>query len=608
MLGVAASAAALIAAPQPAKADTNYATLDADGKVPISELPDRVLTTNGKIPVGKDELIFNVVDYGAKTSNSWSDNLAAFNRAKEAAALVKGVIGVPPTKDGFALDNFIMDKPLVELRGLALASTTFGLGGVMDAACKIIQPSGSSNVLLTMDATGLALSNIRLDGNSRSGTGAGTALFVKAYNEMMIDRVWISNFRGIGLDVASACNTDWRSVFVMNCGDNDGTYSTAPAVRYKTQASNRSINTHTVRQLNIEFSQGTSLEIGFGDDPNPFGYPEFITFDNLHIESTSTGPNGLGNPNITWPLVKVCNARNVVFTNPFLYGGPYALIEHARTTTVGYAPQYSGLLVLGGSLLGRNPPNQGTSYRPANLVRLITGNGFRMIGTKVSATTSDAVLVESTYGDDVHVDPSCVLDRIGGQLLKDNRSTRSPIRHVSYESFVGFSPSSQNIPAGVYPGITSDGSPGVSWSAGTTVFRLALAPASGRGTVELAGSQEVASFGKRGDWSFGGGIATGIVSKNSNYTIDSSPALDDSTIVCTSGGVTITLPTAVSTTTRPMRGRQYTIKSRASTGNVTVATTSSQTIDGNGALVLSPGQARTVQSDGANWIIIGGYG
>lgn len=69
-----------------------------------------------------------------------------------------------------------------------------------------------------------------------------------------------------------------------------------------------------------------------------------------------------------------------------------------------------------------------------------------------------------------------------------------------------------------------------------------------------------------------------------------------STVAVTATGQTITLPTAVGST-----GRYYTVKLKAA-GSVTIATTSSQTIDGVTTLVLSVlNDVATVQSDGANW-------
>jgi len=82
--------------------------------------------------------------------------------------------------------------------------------------------------------------------------------------------------------------------------------------------------------------------------------------------------------------------------------------------------------------------------------------------------------------------------------------------------------------------------------------------------------------------------ATSITLSASHYTVN-----------VTATGQTITLPTAASIT-----GRIYTIKLTAS-GTGTVATTSSQTIDGSTTYSLSAQYKYvTVQSDGANWIII----
>lgn len=89
-----------------------------------------------------------------------------------------------------------------------------------------------------------------------------------------------------------------------------------------------------------------------------------------------------------------------------------------------------------------------------------------------------------------------------------------------------------------------------------------------------------------------------IVSKSANYTATTS---DEIILVSASGGgVTITLPTAVGNT------NQYTVKKTDSSGNtVTLATTSSQTIDGGTTAVLRVQYASiSVVSDNSNWYII----
>ena len=94
-------------------------------------------------------------------------------------------------------------------------------------------------------------------------------------------------------------------------------------------------------------------------------------------------------------------------------------------------------------------------------------------------------------------------------------------------------------------------------------------------------------------------VAGDLVVKTANYTC----AATDSVVLATGGasGITITLPTATT------KGQRYTIKKTDSAaGAVTVATTSSQTIDGATTKTLAAQYDRlTVVSDGAAWFIVG---
>lgn len=90
-------------------------------------------------------------------------------------------------------------------------------------------------------------------------------------------------------------------------------------------------------------------------------------------------------------------------------------------------------------------------------------------------------------------------------------------------------------------------------------------------------------------------FAPGYVAKATSYTA----TITDYTIEVTATGQTITLPTAVG-----ISGRVYIVK-LTSAGSSTVATTSSQTIDGSTTYSLSAQYKYvTVQSNNANWIII----
>jgi hypothetical protein len=99
----------------------------------------------------------------------------------------------------------------------------------------------------------------------------------------------------------------------------------------------------------------------------------------------------------------------------------------------------------------------------------------------------------------------------------------------------------------------------------------------------------------------GSGGITFATATNQVYTGTASSltlGITHNTVNVTADAQTITLPTAAS-----VAGRTYTIKLSAS-GTCTVATTSSQTIDGSTTYTLSAQYKYvTVMSNGSNWII-----
>jgi hypothetical protein len=82
--------------------------------------------------------------------------------------------------------------------------------------------------------------------------------------------------------------------------------------------------------------------------------------------------------------------------------------------------------------------------------------------------------------------------------------------------------------------------------------------------------------------------------KTANYTLTST----DYQIECTANSFTITLPTAVGRT-----GQIYSVKN-SGTGTITLATTSSQTIDGQTTQTLVQWDNLQIMSNGASWIIL----
>ncbi|MFI5221482.1 MAG: hypothetical protein ACHQK8_04080 [Bacteroidia bacterium] len=137
------------------------------------------------------------------------------------------------------------------------------------------------------------------------------------------------------------------------------------------------------------------------------------------------------------------------------------------------------------------------------------------------------------------------------------------------------------------------------------------------GNIEFyGGSSEAMYIKSTGNIGIGNGASVpnstlqvaGSVSANLNKQTGATYAITatDYTILCnyTSGVMVVTLPTAVGIT-----GRIYVIKDITTSRNVTVSTTSSQTIDGAGSFTLQSLSNNfftgiTVQSDGINWYVI----
>lgn len=100
------------------------------------------------------------------------------------------------------------------------------------------------------------------------------------------------------------------------------------------------------------------------------------------------------------------------------------------------------------------------------------------------------------------------------------------------------------------------------------------------------------------DGSVTNGLTLPNIAKTSTYNITTS----DYTINCTSGTFTVTLPTAVG-----ISGQIFVVKN-SGTGTITIATTSSQTIDTVTSKTLNTQNSGfAFQSNGANWIIISAF-
>lgn len=127
-------------------------------------------------------------------------------------------------------------------------------------------------------------------------------------------------------------------------------------------------------------------------------------------------------------------------------------------------------------------------------------------------------------------------------------------------------------------------------SSGTNNYAI-IVPASG-GSVGIGNSAPTSLLHVSGSFS------AGYVAKTANYTA----TIADYTINCTANTFQVTLPTAVG-----IAGRLYVI-TNSGAGTITVGTTSSETFANVVAtpttLTMAAVGSRTVQSDGANWLLL----
>ncbi len=137
------------------------------------------------------------------------------------------------------------------------------------------------------------------------------------------------------------------------------------------------------------------------------------------------------------------------------------------------------------------------------------------------------------------------------------------------------------------------------------VFQAGSGPIAGAMLLSSSGNLGIGLgiTGANSKLQISGAIATAVGAKTGAYTL----AIGDSTITAdgTSAAFQLTLPTAVG-----ISGRVYTLKrTNGGANNITVGTTSAQTIDGAATKTLGAQySAITVQSDGANWLILNQFG
>ena len=220
--------------------------------------------------------------------------------------------------------------------------------------------------------------------------------------------------------------------------------------------------------------------------------------------------------------------------------------------------------------------------------------------TKVASVSGTTNRITSTGGTTPVIDISAtfeaLLSKIANRIDQNNSATPSAQLATVLTDETGTSVASPVVLFGTASALATD----IRRADGSTLARNTLTQVSQIGTDGTAGSTAVITSTTTVNDAFfrlQNSISgmTSYTAKTSTYSVLTSDFMVD----CTSGTFTVTLPTAVGIT-----GKRFLIKNSGA-GTITIATTSSQTIDGTTTKTLNVQYSNyQVISDGANYKVI----
>jgi|GEM_PF-5273636 len=231
-----------------------------------------------------------------------------------------------------------------------------------------------------------------------------------------------------------------------------------------------------------------------------------------------------------------------------------------------------------------------------SLGALTTGNAHVAVGSSAlaSATTPGgntavgffALQATTTGGTNTAI----------GQQAGQSNTTGTANMFIGYFSGNGVTTGSQNVFIGRDAGSTTFGQV----NAVSNSIAIGYQTSTGASNQVVIGNSSITQTKLQGELVVGGGTSGAVTLPYLAITSATTLSAIHYTVDCTSAGFTVTLPTAVGAT-----GRTYVIKNTAASGTITIATTSSQTIDGASTKSLTTQYSSlVVQSTGANWIVI----
>lgn len=567
----------------------------------------------------------------------------SFNTGIGSAALLSNTIGINNTAIGVSSLAFNTSDSNTAVGSASLASNTTGKDNVAigyraggpNGLGGAGNQTGNGNTYIGSWArnSGVGNSNETVIGSFTNGNGSNT---VTIGNSSVTDNYFSGNIRG-GAFIKSGGTS---SQFLKADGSVDGTsYATAASISGTTNyipkftsagAIGNSLLFDNGKDIGIGTASPTSIGANYrtveavgGDGTylfvkrtNATAITGELAADDAVYLSAKTNHNlnfrqnditrGRINTSGTWEFLTAINGTSLFMSG----GGSFGSL----TVSSGTASFNSNLNMLNGSVVIRNNANTAT-YGSFARSGLIEGNSntevgiFAETGFGINSYVNGSATVATRLDDDgtflintTTTDGTNKLIVNGGVKASSLDITGTVARFNSSGNWMEFNTnvltSNDNSGAHIRSVITDATVPTYSWKGdqNTGMWNPAadeLGFATGGVNRLTLSSTGAATFSSS---VYGQGYRFAYASKSSNYTLT-----DNDDYINVTASCTITLPTAVGRS-----GKRYVIKCTGS-AVATIASTSSQTIDGNTASTYTFGgpnfNIMIVYSDGSNWFL-----
>lgn len=519
--------------------------------------------------------------FGAK-GDGITDDTSAIQNAINSLAATGGVVYLPTGV--YKISSAITLHTQIILQGDSIGQS-FSLGGG-GGPTVIKQVNTTANGIYQNDATQTGIRDLMLLGPS-SGSGDGIHLtwtFNTNVFQCDMQDVQVSSFGGHGVYGNTVLMSNWRMV-VSSFNGGDGFHLVG-----------------TCTSLSIDSCWANSNS-GYGWNANSINYCSWNacgadTNANGWLLTNCQGCSitGSGTENNTTDGLTINGGFGYTISGFWVSHKRYGV--HVTSTTYGTVldsicefpltgATYSIYAESGSIGVVLNPSTQTAQNIPFGFWQQINGGGSPSVNTEVTVTASsytavstDSVIFANAVSNAITVNipsPAGIAGRQFTIFKTDSSGNGVTVQPAAgtmggYGSSISFFSQYQGIAA------VSDGT---NWQ--ITSYPITTGQQGFLGEKDFYGLL----FAH-------GGFATSISTQTANYNVQFS----DSAIIMNGSSLTATLPDATSDP-----GIIFTVKNKNSSA-CTVATTSSQTIDGSTTHALTQYQSIIVQSDGSNWQII----